>query len=69
MNFSEALNLMKAGKSLTREAWDDKYQIATFEDNRLYKVVPCQVANYKHVKLSWCPTTTDILSNDWKQEN
>lgn len=67
MNFQYALTQMKLhGRAVTREAWDDPKIKATLEDDKFFKVVPCQVAHYTHAKLGWNPTTNDLLAEDWK---
>ena len=69
MNFEEALPLLREGKTLTRLCWKDKHQRVTLEGDgctiRFYKVVPCQVAHYKHAKLGHNPTPNDLLGTDW----
>ena len=48
--------------------WIDDMKKADVEYGKLYKVIPCRVANYTYVKLSWNPTINDILAEDWKNE-
>lgn len=69
MDFSETLNNMKyGGTRSTRVTWEDKRQMCSFENGKLYKVILCKVANYTYVKLGWNPTINDILAEDWKNE-
>lgn len=65
MNFEGALPLLRDGKAFTRKAWKDKHQRVTLENEKFYKVVPCNVAHHTHIKLGYNPTSTDILANDW----
>ncbi len=69
MNFEGALPLLRDGKAFTRNAWDDKFQRVTLENDegfeKFYKVVPCRVAHYTHAKLGYNPTPNDILGTDW----
>ena len=71
MNFEDIPPLLREGKTFTRLEWDDKHQRVTLVDNgcytKFYKVVPCEVAHYKHAKLGYNPTPTDILANDWTE--
>lgn len=69
MNFEGALPLLRDGKAFTRQAWKDKRQRVTIENDEgfenFYKVGPCRVAHYTHAKLRYNPTPNDILANDW----
>ncbi len=66
MNFSEALNNLKNDNRQTRVTWADKRQVCSFENGKLYKIIPCRAAHYTYVKLGWNPTINDILAEDWK---
>ena len=68
MNFSETLNNLKDGTRSTRVTWDDKRQMCSFENDKLYKIIQCRVAHYTYVKLGWNPTINDILAEDWENE-
>ncbi len=58
MNLAEALELMKAGQVMCREAWKNGRQLADIEGH---------VCNINAFQGGWEPTIEDLEANDWKQ--
>lgn len=57
MSFSEALDLMKQGACISREAWPPGTYIYLGYDGMIYK--------FNDDISFWCDTQTDILADDW----
>lgn len=63
MNFSQALDRIKFGQPMTRNAWGD---VATY----VYRMNAPDADKIKihyssGAESLWSPTTDDILANDW----
>lgn len=80
MNFSDALELMKADKRLTRTCWKDKHvYVVIFRkrhprlsgypiEGKLYKNTPCAPICHglSYGLASWNPTQDSVLADDWE---
>lgn len=60
MNFEDALQLIKKGKSLKRKEWTECKEIY------LDRTLMCRQSK-RHRSVVWQPSGIDILANDWQQ--
>jgi len=73
MDFSYALRLLKTGRKLTREKWeDDKAVVILKEDGGIYgsnqqfwKSLNKKTAHHDRTNLPYTITLSDILAMDW----
>lgn len=81
MNFGQAIELLKEGKSLQREGWNGKNQYIELATNISYVNANKEIINVNHeaignkaiafvgtsgVQLGWLASQSDMLANDWK---
>ena len=81
MNFGQAIELLKEGKSLQREGWNGKNQYIELATNISYVNAHKEIINVNHeaignkaiafvgksgVQLGWLASQSDMLANDWK---
>ena len=81
MNFGQAIELLKEGKSLQREGWNGKNQYIEIATNISYVNANKEIINVNHeaignkaiafvgtsgVQLGWLASQSDMLANDWK---
>jgi hypothetical protein len=84
MNFGQALELFKEGKSVTRKGWNGKglYVTAQIPDSfskmtRPYLFMTCPKGSTNHFgqqerdfeRIPWIPSQTDIFAEDWEETN
>jgi hypothetical protein len=69
MDFSEALQALKAGERLTREGWNAPGQCVALEDttrwpdSQMYPFMTVKTVSGKYA--TWVPSSTDLLADDW----
>lgn len=68
MNFSEALELLKEGESLTRMAWlgKDKKVFLPIDHTR-YRHLPYFVLECNDYFMPWVCNSGDLLADDWER--
>lgn len=81
MNFGKAIELMKEGKRVQREGWNEKNQYIELATNISYKNAQGEIINAEHeaignkaiafvgtsgVQLGWLASQADMLAEDWK---
>lgn len=66
MNFSEALELLKVGKTLRRRGWNGKGLSVHLwiADGLTYPTF--RIEDDEHKTNTWIPSISDILSDDWE---
>ena len=76
MNFSEALDLIKLNKKMSRSGWNgnglwieiqraDEYSKMTLP--YIYMTYPEDAKNMPGCKVPWLASQTDLLAEDWYQ--
>lgn len=81
MNFGEALIALKEGKRVYRDGWNNTSQYVEYANNIRYRNLQDEekIVNHRDsngvslafvgtrgIQLSWVPSMSDILSNDWQ---
>lgn len=82
MTFSNALDLLKQGKTITRTGWNGKQQYLVLVENISYQLPNGEIVNGNHntmgncaiafvgtqgVQVGWLASQADLLSDDWKE--
>jgi hypothetical protein len=69
MNFSEAIERMRNGRSVTRSGWNGKGQFLTLQvpDKNSKMTLPyIYITTVQGDRVPWLASQTDILANDWE---
>ncbi|MCK5558119.1 MAG: DUF2829 domain-containing protein [Candidatus Hydrogenedentes bacterium] len=69
MNFSEALERMKDGRSVTRKGWNAPNQWVKFSPGMRGGGIELEsffyLFNAQGKRVVWIPSTADLLAEDW----
>lgn len=61
MNFAEALEQLKAGKTVTRAEWDGKFEVSLLHGRDL----AMKDNNAGYVSHNWMAGSAEMLADDW----
>jgi hypothetical protein len=68
MDFGQALDVLRSGRSVTREGWNGKCQYLTLQpaDSRTEMTMPyIFITTVQNHRVPWVASQTDLLADDW----
>lgn len=68
MNFGQALEELKAGKSISRKGWNGPDQFLKLQkpdENSKMTLPYIYITTVQHDLVPWLASQTDLLSDDW----